>query len=266
VLYWFRTPPGVKVGRVPLDDESIRLIEQLNPGVAFDWPRILKGQGTPPTEPRPPMEARRPRHDRERGPERNERERGQDRNDRHEARRGPQAPRQPVPSIAPAVSETAVEEALPIDAGDPSAPRAENESEAEPLRSAERAGEPEAEPPTDDPWLAETLGAVRPSGEIPAHAKLGEEGVRRLRARYVEIINRIAERTADVATREQLKGQAERLNPDAWLTGEDVVQGLEQYESVLASLRDVVGQRRRRRRGRAPLSDGHPTPLTPGES
>jgi hypothetical protein len=77
----------------------------------------------------------------------------------------------------------------------------------------------------------------------------------------VEIITRIAERTADEAAREQLKQQAERLNPDAWLTGEDVVQGLEQYESVLASLRDVVGQRRRRRRGRGQRSDESGEPI-----
>ena len=52
MLYWFRTPPGVKVGRAALDEDAIRLIEQLNPGIEFDWPRILKGQGSPATEPR----------------------------------------------------------------------------------------------------------------------------------------------------------------------------------------------------------------------
>ena len=61
VLYWFRTPPGVKVGRAALDEEAIRLIEQLNPGVDFEWTKILKGQGTPATESRPPAEVRRQR-------------------------------------------------------------------------------------------------------------------------------------------------------------------------------------------------------------
>jgi hypothetical protein len=45
ILYWFRTPPGVRVGRAPLDEEAIRLIEQYNADIHFDWPRILKGQG-----------------------------------------------------------------------------------------------------------------------------------------------------------------------------------------------------------------------------
>ena len=63
MLYWFRTPPGVKVGRAALDEDAIRLIEQLNPGIEFDWTRILKGQGAPPTESRPPAEVRRQRPD-----------------------------------------------------------------------------------------------------------------------------------------------------------------------------------------------------------
>ena len=31
ILYWFRTPPGVKVGRAALDEEAIRTIEQGTP-------------------------------------------------------------------------------------------------------------------------------------------------------------------------------------------------------------------------------------------
>ena len=54
ILYWFRTPPGVRVGRAALDEDAIRLIEQHNPDIEFDWPRILKGQGSPESEPRPP--------------------------------------------------------------------------------------------------------------------------------------------------------------------------------------------------------------------
>ena len=42
LLYWFRTPPGVRVGRSPIDETAIRLLEQHNPDVQFDWTRILK--------------------------------------------------------------------------------------------------------------------------------------------------------------------------------------------------------------------------------
>ena len=49
LLYWFRTPPGVRVGRHPLDEQAIRAIEENNPSLAFDWGRMLKVQ--PPPQP-----------------------------------------------------------------------------------------------------------------------------------------------------------------------------------------------------------------------
>ena len=44
ILYWFRTPPGVKVGRPALDEEAIRWIEEHNPDIEFDWPKILEAK------------------------------------------------------------------------------------------------------------------------------------------------------------------------------------------------------------------------------
>ena len=212
VLYWFRTPPGVKVGRAALDDDAIHLIEQLNPGIAFDWPRILKGQGVPPTESRPPAEARR---------------------QRPEPRRHQQPPWKPEPGTGPQPESRAA----PLATAD-EAPAVERE--AGPLHATESGARPMETPAESDVVIA-------------AHARLGVEGVRRLRARYAEIVGRIAEKAEEPERREELKAQADRLNPDAWTTDEDVAQGLEQYESVLASLREVAGQRRRRRRrGRGP--------------
>jgi hypothetical protein len=40
LLYWFRTPPGVKVGRSPFDPDMRRALEAQNPGVVFDWEAI----------------------------------------------------------------------------------------------------------------------------------------------------------------------------------------------------------------------------------
>jgi hypothetical protein len=48
VLYAFRTPPGVKVGRDPFDPEVRRRIEAQNPGVDFDWPRLSNIPAAPP--------------------------------------------------------------------------------------------------------------------------------------------------------------------------------------------------------------------------
>ena len=50
LLYWFRTPPGARVGRHPLDEEAIRAIEASNPGLDFDWGEMLKVRPAP----RPP--------------------------------------------------------------------------------------------------------------------------------------------------------------------------------------------------------------------
>jgi len=41
VLYWFRTPPGVRVGREPFDEATQRSLEAKYPSVAFDWKRIV---------------------------------------------------------------------------------------------------------------------------------------------------------------------------------------------------------------------------------
>jgi hypothetical protein len=49
LLYWFRTPPNVKVGREPFDADVRRLLESRNPGIVFDWDAIV-------TTPIPPVE------------------------------------------------------------------------------------------------------------------------------------------------------------------------------------------------------------------
>jgi hypothetical protein len=58
ILYWYRTPPGVRVGRKPFDEEVRRAIEAQHPGVAFDWASFSKAQ-IPAAEPEPWWERRR---------------------------------------------------------------------------------------------------------------------------------------------------------------------------------------------------------------
>ena len=52
VLYFFRTPPNVRVGREPFDDHIRRALEAHNPGVEFDWKTIVE-------TPIPPVEVER---------------------------------------------------------------------------------------------------------------------------------------------------------------------------------------------------------------
>lgn len=220
----------MRVGRAALDEEAIRLIEEHNPDVDFDWPRILKGQGV--EEPAPP-----PSRERERP-----------------GRRRDQPPRPAPPPIARGASEPEPIEPAVV--------------EPEPDH-AELDGVPGDEPvgavavPEDD--AAEAVAAEREdaASQLPtaAFARLGSEGLSRLRARHAEILARISERIPDPVRQDELKAQAERLNPDVWVTDEEVGRGLEDYEVVYAALRTAVGQgqglRRRRKRHR---------PASPAES
>ena len=42
VLYWFRSPPDVKVGREPFDPAVRRALEAQNPDIVFDWRSIVE--------------------------------------------------------------------------------------------------------------------------------------------------------------------------------------------------------------------------------
>jgi hypothetical protein len=48
-LYWFRTPPNVKVGRPPFDDDVMRALEGQYPDVTFDWDALRTTPMPPPS-------------------------------------------------------------------------------------------------------------------------------------------------------------------------------------------------------------------------
>ncbi len=48
VLYWFRTPPGVKVGREPFDEATRRTLETQYPNLIFDWKKLANTPMPPP--------------------------------------------------------------------------------------------------------------------------------------------------------------------------------------------------------------------------
>jgi hypothetical protein len=49
ILYWFRTPPHVVVGRDALDQEATKAIENGNPDLDFDWPKMRRERPKPPS-------------------------------------------------------------------------------------------------------------------------------------------------------------------------------------------------------------------------
>jgi hypothetical protein len=60
VLYWYRSAPGVRVGRRALDEEAIRTIEEQHPEIEFDWAHLLEeAESLPPEVERRPERPRR---------------------------------------------------------------------------------------------------------------------------------------------------------------------------------------------------------------
>src|SRR4051812_7119447 len=48
IIYWYRTPPGLRIGRSPFDEEVRRTIEARNPGVIFNWDALAATPIPPP--------------------------------------------------------------------------------------------------------------------------------------------------------------------------------------------------------------------------
>ena len=213
LLYWFRTPPGARVGRHPLDAEAIRAIEVSNPGLDFDWSEMLKVK--PP--PRPP-----------------EGRRAKPRAARKKPREAPPAsqPAAPQPEAALAAPEAAVPaaaaESVATAAEDELAAAAELDEAALSAVEAVDAVDEDDDDGAGEPW------------EHPVVALMGEEMLARLRARYAEIQVRIAERDDEPDVRDTALARARALNPDGWDTMEDAVRGIERFEAEAEAIRDVL--------------------------
>ncbi len=59
VLYWYRTAPGLRIGRPALDDGAMRMLESQYPEIDFDWPYILDMGAMTPVEVEAPVPPRR---------------------------------------------------------------------------------------------------------------------------------------------------------------------------------------------------------------
>jgi len=218
LLYWFRSPPNVKVGRPALDEDAIRWIEEHNPDIDFDWPKILDAK-----PPAAPPEEGRDRRSQQRGKGRGGKV-SQPESERAEMPAPPPPPEEPVRDDArgddASVDEISVEPAI--------------ESAEE--QAFEQLTHPDAE-------------ELPPVAEMPAtiEAMLGHEQLTRLRARFAEVQRRITERGGDPAQIESLRARAETLNPDTWVTADDARKGVEQFEGGIRDLRAALGLRRRRR-------------------
>ncbi len=58
VLYWYRTAPGLRIGRPALDDAAMRALEEQYPDIDFDWQYILDMGAMTPVEVEAPLPPR----------------------------------------------------------------------------------------------------------------------------------------------------------------------------------------------------------------
>ncbi len=196
ILYWFRTPPHVVVGRNALDEDATKAIEVSNPDLDFDWSKMRRERPKPPS--RLPAVS----------------ERMQKGN------------RRPDPARVKAVkapTEVSAEKSPVVDVD------AKNTSEvvleASPGPSVEVAS-PDSEMITSSP---------QPS-EHPVSALLGDQMLGKLRSMYSDLEEQLQAAKIAESVKNELRIRIAALNPDSWLAGEEVIRRIEQFESEVAAI------------------------------
>jgi hypothetical protein len=204
LLYWYRTAPGIVQGRSPLDEDAIRTIEEHHPDIDFDWPAILAlvEVMTPEEEaaPRPPQQQQR----------QGKRPRGREQRPASgPARESQGAAFAPEPAEEPRRDERVAESSDAIKPDD---------------EGAEPAGGVEIPPPRN--LLVEELA--------------GREIGTRLRARYAEIIGRIQDLDVDGSIKDAWFKRAEAIDPETWMTPEQVLEGVRNADALFDKLRSEL--------------------------
>jgi hypothetical protein len=212
VLYWYRSAPGVRVGRPALDEDAIRTIEEQHPDIEFDWPHILEvGAISEPEVERRPV--------------------------RQKRRQGPPA-KATAPTARRAESREQQEPAPPADQGPP--------QELETVEDAELiAAALGSESVSETEVLLDELATDESDEPAPrAHDLLeelvGHEIATRLHARYSEIISRVHRIPDDHPQRNAWQARAEALNPDNWVTPDEVLRGVSHADALFDALRQEL--------------------------
>jgi hypothetical protein len=206
LLYWYRTAPGVALGRAPLDEEAIRTIEDQHPNIDFDWPAILAlGEVMIHEEEAParPQQKQKQRDRRRDQPREQRQQRPADASEPAEPE--PVEPEEPAERVEP-------DEVGPLD----------------PLEALDDVREPEPEP------------VARQSTHGLLDELVGREIATRLRARHAEILTRIHQKDAEPAARDQWLRQAEALDPDLWVTPEQILKGVSSADALFEKLRNSL--------------------------
>jgi hypothetical protein len=186
ILYVFRSPPNLKVGRRVLDPEVVEALEHTHPDLTFDWPVLMREPAPPRVDPRERWQ--RPGRSGGSGGQRSE------------------PPSRPAPEPTP--------------------------------------------PPVieDHSLLGRTLGA-REAG--------------RLRAKYQELLQRVARRARTPEDRDRLTERAHRLNPEEWLDETTIRGQAPAAETEWGAIAAELPSRRRGRRGGRFRGDQPPATTPP---
>lgn len=202
LLYWYRTAPGIVLGRPALDEDAIRTIEEQHPDIDFDWPAILALSEvmTPEEE-----EAPRPEKRKKSAPPREK-----FRDERREERSA---------SARPSASANPTSDQLRRD-------DVENDVVTASSHAVDQGSD------DDEPISQHVSGLLE---EL-----VGREIATRLRARYAEIQARIYEQQVDVARRDQWLKRAEAINPDLWVTPDAILEGVRNADTTFAQLQSEI--------------------------
>jgi hypothetical protein len=208
LLYWYRTAPGIVLGRSPLDEDAIRTIEDSHPDIDFDWPAILAlsevmtPEDEAPARPqqKPQQQGRKRRGESEGGRQ----NQGERRESAFAGESSNQLRRDDRPEDSPA----------PVDRLEPDA-----------AQDVELEDTIEPEPPVPH----------RASGLL--EELVGREIATKLRARHSEIMARIHELDGEGSMRDAWVKRAEPLNPDLWLTPEAILDGVRGADPLFERLR-----------------------------
>lgn len=220
LLYWYRTAPGVMLGRAALDEDAIRTIEEQHPDIDFDWPAIIALSEVMTPEDETP--APRPQQQQQR---REKRGRGRDR-DRDQGREEYKVIAEPSGDVVSALDPDSIPARSAV------APQ-----DTEALRSAFA--------PQDAEALRRDGDVVEPAPQVEQRGLVDELAGReigaRLRARYAEIVARIDNLDLDGAAREAWLARAEAIDPDAWESPEAVLQGVSNADTLFEKLKTELG-------------------------
>jgi hypothetical protein len=245
VLYWYRSAPGVRVGRPALDEDAIRAIEEQHPDIEFDWAQILEVGAAMAADiehrddrslARGPSRGSRP-GDAERGPQRGSR------GDAERARRKPSRARE-QPAASGVTSEASeIASVMPMASPAERVPPASfvvSQSAAAPGAETEPASTaaPEA---TTERHVAIAHEVLRQGPDVLSEL-VGREIATRLRTRYAGIAARIDEYAADAAMRDVWHARAAALNPDSWVTADLILKGVQQADRLFEELRRDIAK------------------------